>query len=675
MESTSLLVIDRSAESAERINSLLRNSGIKIRVTHAPKILDVKLALDQDSPFLIIFSDADSKSANIEEISALAHHYQVPFAIYSDFQNPADLIEALKLSPSLVIHSESESHLTDTVRRLLSQHDLSSSGLQQQNRLEELEQRYDLLLESARDAMAYVHEGLHVYANRAYLEALRVKNLSEISGISLLELMQTEEGNLKKVFQGLSRGAYPQEPLTVNVTRPDGSSFAANLAFSPARYHGENCTQMLVHECDAAAGLTAELERLRKTDPLTQLDNKRAFANRLDDELAKPRTVDSVASVLYIEPDGMTGLQEELDVSSMDSLTVNLAQVMKSCLGPQDVAARISDLGFAVLTTQSNMENVEKLAGKILESYCSHLVEIEDRSFSISCSIGIATLGRLAKNSTQIIAGARKAQAEASTIGNRAITFRPQLIAVSSFEDDRPWIDRIKLALKHQDFYAVQQSIIDLDGEGAHLVENLIYMRDDSGDQAPHQYVAIADRNDLAGQVDRQVIPGLLKSFVESSDKQIVSLSVNSILDYSFPGWLSGQMTECCVEPGRLILQVNVATALANLKPVQRLMHELEPFGCKLSISGFDAERRSRQVLEHLNASYIKIQPTLTEKLTGNTAQQELVRAIVDAAEARKVAVIADEVADTSSLSILWQCGVKLIAGAFLKENSQVVGQ
>ncbi|MSQ99602.1 MAG: EAL domain-containing protein, partial [Xanthomonadales bacterium] len=195
------------------------------------------------------------------------------------------------------------------------------------------------------------------------------------------------------------------------------------------------------------------------------------------------------------------------------------------------------------------------------------------------------------------------------------------------------------------------------------------------GDQAPHQYAAIADRNDLAGQVDRQIIPGLLKSFVESSDKQIVSLSVNSILDYSFPGWLSGQLAECCVEPGKLILQINVATALANLKPVQRLMHELEPFGCKLSISGFDAERRTRQVLEHLNASYIKIQPSLTEKLTGNTAQQEMVRAIVDAAEARKVAVIADEVADTSSLSILWQCGVKLIAGAFLKENSQVVGQ
>ena len=675
MESTSLLVIDKSPESAERLNSLLRNSGIKVRIIHTPKIFDVKIALDQDSPFLVIYSDADSTVANIEEASALAHQYLVPFAIHSDFQNATDLMEALKVSPSLVIYSGSDSNLTTTVSRLLAQHELGKSGQEQHDRLAEVEHRYDLLLESARDAIAYIHEGLHVYANRAYLGALKVKDLSEISAVSLLELMQTEEGTIKKVFQGLSRGTYPQEPLKVTVTRPDGSSFGANLEFSPARYHGENCTQMLMHECDAVAGLAAQLEHLRKIDPLTHFANKRSFAEKVDEELTKPRGVDSVASVLYIEPDGLAELLEELDVCAVDSLTVDLAQVMKSCLAPSDVAARISDLGFAVLTTQANMDGVEKLASRILEAYCAHLVEIEDRSFSVSCSIGIATLGRLAKNSTQVIAGARKAQAEASVTGNIAVTFRPQLIAVNSFEDDRPWIDRLKLALKHNDFYAVQQSIIDLDGEGAHLVENLIYLRDDAGDQAPHQYMAIAERNDLAGLVDRALIPGLLKSFVESSDRQIVSLSANSILDYSFPGWLSEQMKECCVEPGKLVLQINAATALANLKPVQRLMQELERFGCKLSLSGFDAERRSRQVLEHLSASYIKIQPSLSEKLPGNTERQELIRAIVDAAEARKAAVIADEVADTSSLSILWQCGVKLIAGAFLKESSQVVGQ
>jgi EAL domain-containing protein (putative c-di-GMP-specific phosphodiesterase class I) len=61
--------------------------------------------------------------------------------------------------------------------------------------------------------------------------------------------------------------------------------------------------------------------------------------------------------------------------------------------------------------------------------------------------------------------------------------------------------------------------------------------------------------------------------------------------------------------------------------------------------------------------------------LTANARNQEAVRKVVEAAEAHGVAVIADEVTDTSSLAVLWQCGVKLIAGAFLRESTQVLAQ
>ena len=94
-----------------------------------------------------------------------------------------------------------------------------------------------------------------------------------------------------------------------------------------------------------------------------------------------------------------------------------------------------------------------------------------------------------------------------------------------------------------------------------------------------------------------------------------------------------------------------------------------------MSISGFGADRRQLQILEHLQPNYVKIHPSLTTSLTGNAANQEIIRGIVDAADRCKAAVIADEVADTPSLATLWQCGVKLIAGAFLRESSQVVAQ
>ena len=102
-------------------------------------------------------------------------------------------------------------------------------------------------------------------------------------------------------------------------------------------------------------------------------------------------------------------------------------------------------------------------------------------------------------------------------------------------------------------------------------------------------------------------------------------------------------------------------------------MKELKPLGCHLAISLFDAERRSLQLLEHLDISYVKIHPSLTNDLTANTKNQESVSKIVEAAEAHDVLLIADEIEDTSSLAVLWQSGVKLIAGAFLRESSQVL--
>ena len=190
MESMNLLITDRTPESAERINSLLRNSGIKIHVIHAEKAIEVKRALDQVAPLLILHVNPDPQSASLEEIGALATDYSVPLALYSDFENVSELLDLLKTTTCQVIYSENESQLTDLIRRLASSYEATRNQTNQRAQMEELEHRYDLLLTSQRDAMAYIHEGLHVYANRAYLEALHVHDLDEIAGISLLEMMQ-----------------------------------------------------------------------------------------------------------------------------------------------------------------------------------------------------------------------------------------------------------------------------------------------------------------------------------------------------------------------------------------------------------------------------------------------------------------------------------------------------
>jgi len=321
------------------------------------------------------------------------------------------------------------------------------------------------------------------------------------------------------------------------------------------------------------------------------------------------------------------------------------------------------------------MADVEAMAANIIKTYHSHAVEIGDRALSASCSIGIANIGRLTTDAGEVIANARKAHADAAATGDAFEVYRPQLTAVEVPDGEDDWLARLRSALENRAFYSVPQSIVDLDGSGGQITENIVFLGGEGGDHSSVEFRAIAERHDLAGAIDRSVIPGLLRTFVDQNERQIVNVSSNSILDYAFPGWLAEQIRAACVDGHKVILQVSAADAISNLRPAQRLMQELAPLGCALSICHFDTERRNLQLLEHIDAAYLKLHPELTRDLVSDGKRQEAIRQIVEAAGEHGVTVIADEVADTSSLAVLWQCGVKMIAGAFLSESPQVIAK
>ena len=676
MPSANLLVADRSPESAERINSLLRNSGINVHVIHAASSMDVKRALDGDTPVLVLYADADENEAPIEEIAELAEAFGVPLALVAPMDEPEKLAGLLKQTACWVINAAEERLLTSTVERLIRNTENERLYAGRQQYLEELEHRYNLLLDSSRDAIAYVHEGLHVYANRAYLELLRLANESESAALSLLELIKPKDSgtDLKALLRGLGKGQFPGAPLEVTVTRPDGTGFDAELVFSGARFDGEDCTQMMMQRKDAASELASELERMRVTDPLTRLLNRRAFVEKLEDCIRSDKH-DAVAALLYLEPDGFGKLQDDLPADAADAFIADFAEVVRGCIGPDDEAGRVADHGIAVLVHRAHVADIEAMATNIIKTYHAHVVEIGDRALSASCSIGAANIGRLATDAGEVLANARHAHTQAAERGDAFEVYRPRLTTVENADGEEAWLQRIRNGLEQHQFYTVQQTIVDLDGSGDQLMENIVYLSEEGSDHASADFQAIAERHDLAGAIDRAFIPGLLRTFVEQGERQVINVSSNSILDYAFPGWLAEQMEAACVEGKKLILQISASAALTNLRPAQRLMRELSPLGCKLSIGLFDNDRRTLQLLEHIDVAFIKLHPALTRDLLSDSKNQEAIREIVDAADKNGVTVIADEVADTASLAVLWQCGVKLIAGAFLSESPQVIAQ
>ena len=676
MHSAYLLVIDNSPDHAQVINSFLRNSGVAVRVMSVSGLGELETALKEKTPFLILIGRSLPTSMKISQVLLAADQHSTPVVMQVEPDDTANIEAAIATRPILIINAEDNDQLMQIVKQHMSGGKTAREYDDLLQKQEELHHRYNLLLDSARDSIAYVHEGLHVYANRAYLELLQVKTLEEIEGISLLELMTTNEGvDLKKLLRDMNQAIFPEEALAVTINTLGNKHLEAELTFSPAKFHGEQCIQMMVREQDANHVLHEELDRLRKTDHLTHMINRQTFTTRLTELIGEGFGEDHRTAVMYIEIDGITQLQHDLGMDGIDTYILDLANVISGCTKENDLPSRFSDNGFVVLIRGDESSSLQETGDCILENYANHIIDLGDQTKTASCSIGMTTLGPLTRDAEEVIGQAKTAFKQASESGNTLIRYKPALTTVSSGEAERDWVERIRYALNNHDFYTVQQSIVDLEGENEGLFENRTFMREDGGDTVASEFMLAAERNELGSAIDRHVIPQIMLAIAGTGDRHIISLSTNSILDFSFPNWFQRMLKETEVEGSQLILQVSAIVAESHLKPTRRVVEELQLLGCNFVLAEFDNDRRTIQLLEHLPISMIKLRPGLAKGLSSSTTNQEIIRAVVKAVEARNMTIIADEVEDASDLAVLWQCGVKLVTGDFLNEAPQVVGQ
>jgi len=676
MDSAYLLVIDDSPDHAQVINSFLRNAGVAVRVVSASGTDELEGVLNDKSPFLILIGTHLPATINVGQIMQMADRHSIPVALQLAPGSTANIETVIATHPVLVINAEENDQLMQVVKRYMSGGKSAREYDQLSHKLAELSDRYDLLLDSARDSIAYIHEGLHIYANRAYLDLLQVESLNDIAGLSLLDLI-TEEGgqDIKTLLRNMNQGVFSDKTLAVNINISANKKLKADLAFSAARFNGEQCIQMVVREQDAKLLLQEELDRLRKTDHLTQMINRQTFAAKLAAIIEEDKHDDDRRAVLYIETDGIDKIQKTQGMGGMDTCILDLSNIITACIETTDTPARFSDNGFAVLISRNEQSALKVAGDAILENYANHIIDLGDQTLTASCSIGMATIGSFTSSAEEVIEHAKIAFKEAAQTGNKLVRFKPALTTVSSGEADREWVERIRYALNNHDFYTVQQSIVDLEGENEGLFENRTYMREESGDIPASEFMLAAERNDLGGTIDRHVIPQLMIAIAGTGDKHIITLSGNSILDISFANWFQNMMKETEVESSQLILQVSAMVAESNLKATRRLIDELQNLGCGFVLSEFDNDRQTLQMLEHLPVGMIKLRPGLAKGLSSSPANQEVIRAVVRAIGAQKITIIADEVQDASDLAVLWQSGVRLVTGDFLNEAPQVVGQ
>ena len=155
--------------------------------------------------------------------------------------------------------------------------------------------------------------------------------------------------------------------------------------------------------------------KLARTDPLTGLPNRRAFLERLGEELARVRRAGHPICIAYIDIDNFKRINDDKGHVEGDAFLQQVAQAIRETIRESDVAARLGGDEFAVLFTEARRSSVEPLAHRLLSR--TRALGERHPGLDVGASVGMAWFDTAPERAEQLLDRADGAMYEAKSAG------------------------------------------------------------------------------------------------------------------------------------------------------------------------------------------------------------------------------------------------------------------
>ncbi|HEX7340753.1 MAG TPA: EAL domain-containing protein [Rhodanobacteraceae bacterium] len=672
-----ILFIEDAVEDAEQTISLLRNHGVAVRPARAANPSELEAACAELVPEVVLVNP-DTRALKVADV---AHHLETTGKDYAlvalvtrmDENTIADLFA--QGVQGLALRSRPE-QLVQVVRREFDALGMRRAVRRLKHALRESERRCDALLESSREPIAYVHEGMHVRANHAYLETFGYESFEDIEGLSLLDMIAPDyAADFKVLLKGLSKGEKPPQHVEIKALRADGETFDAVMDFSEATYEGEACQQIVFRRQVMDEAIKDQLLR----DPVTGLFHRTHMLELIDRAVAAAADGATGQALLLVEADNWKSVIGAVGMANADNLVAAMAARVSASLGKDAVMGRMGERTLGILLEHHDDAQVREMTEHLLTLARDSVFEAGTHSVALTFGIGGSLLGERNASTQLLLEQADHALRSAQNRGVGASQIHdPAARDKAEAERERQWLELVQRALQNEGFVLYQQQVISLQDAEGDFSEVLLRMDGPNGEVTPDYFLPVAARYGLMAAVDRWVIERAVAMLAKRRHEarrvvRFVKLAAQSLDDPTLVPWLKELIRAGGVKPGALVLEMPESKVLTSLKPAQAFVEQLGPAGVTFALEQFGSGLNSFQLLKHVHADYLKIDRSFMASLPQHEENRTRVADICEQARKLGKQTVAEWVEDAASTSILFSCGVDFVQGNFLSEPEKVV--
>ncbi|HEX4909224.1 MAG TPA: EAL domain-containing protein [Permianibacter sp.] len=667
-----LLLLDPSSNDAEHTTTLLRNNGFAVRATQIVTEDELKAALEKQAWDMLIAKPAAGEFT-VEKALRIIEHYNrdTPIVLLTDSYSSELLVEMLRLGIKDVVPANEEERVRLVVGRELLNVEDRRRRKQAEAALRETEKRCDLLLASSRDAIAYIHDGMHIYANKAYTELFGYEDPDDLASMPIMDMITDEyHDQFKSFLREYATNADITE-FHFKGQHAEGETFDAVLTLSAAKYDGEECTQVLIRRDADSAVLEQKLKELSAVDSLTGLFNRQHLVEKLALASDRASKQEGMSALVLMELDQFNNIKSRFGLTGTDHLMRDCADFLRRKLDEDILLARIGDDGFAALASVANPDAGRELGERLAREFSAHLFEVEGHTVKTTLSVGVMPIGENAPDPEQLIGNAHAVLVMVKQKGgNGCKMFNPSLL--NAGDADRHVLLAVQEALDTGRAYLQFQPIIKMHGKPGAYYSVLLRIKDEKGNHvSPEQVFPVAEQAGIASKLDRWVITEAMRTLAAYKGKEqpklFVQLSGAALMEESLPSFIGQNLRVNRLEPNAIVFQINEHDANEHLKRCLAFLQGLKKVGGLACLAGYGSTDHSEQLLKDMIIDFVRFDGKFAPILATNQEALGTVKRLLDLAkEANKLAII-PRVEDAGCIATLYPLDVDYVQGFFLQ--------
>jgi diguanylate cyclase (GGDEF)-like protein/PAS domain S-box-containing protein len=317
----------------------------------------------------------------------------------------------IELASTPIRHDNRDAHHVVTYRDVTSRKQFVDALAAEQNKLQ-------TTLAAIADAVVTVlSDGRVEFVNEAAQKLL---------GVDLVDAYGQEVGDVIRLLDGDGKAIDIVGRAAENgVYRGRGhiptKSGPVDVAFVASWIADEHGTVVVLRDVTAENTLAKRLSFEALHDPLTGLQNRRAFFELLDGAVRGARERGEVHAVAFLDLDRFKVVNDQFGHATGDRLLREIGPIMGRVVRGGDVLARIGGDEFGLLLTNCRIDDARHVADKVRAAVEEYRIEHEGQYLSSGVCIGLAPIGATTRSAAEVIAAADAACYQAKAAGRNAI--------------------------------------------------------------------------------------------------------------------------------------------------------------------------------------------------------------------------------------------------------------